>query len=67
MSTTAWRKPTRRPDELIWQLRLYEKASALGQKNNDPNAALFTANFTRASDKLKQATAKPAEPAKKSQ
>jgi len=46
---------------------LYEKASTLGQKNNDPNAALFTANFTRASEKLKQAAAKPAEPAKKSQ
>jgi len=46
---------------------LYEKASVLGQKNNDPNAALFTANFTRASDKLKQTAAKPADPAKKSQ
>ncbi|HWN07881.1 MAG TPA: alpha/beta hydrolase-fold protein [Pyrinomonadaceae bacterium] len=46
---------------------LYEKASTLGQKNNDPNAALFTANFTRASDKLKQAAAKPGEPVKKSQ
>lgn len=45
---------------------LYEKASTLGQKNNDPNAALFTANFTRASEKLKQAAAKPAEPVKKS-
>jgi len=46
---------------------LYEKASTLGQKNNDPNAALFAANFTRASEKLKQAAAKPAEPVKKSQ
>lgn len=46
---------------------LYEKASALGQKNNDPNAGVFTANFARASEKLKQAAAKPAEPAKKSQ
>ena len=46
---------------------LYEKASTLGLKNNDPNAALFAANFTRASEKLKQAAAKPAEPAKKSQ
>lgn len=46
---------------------LYEKASTLGQKNNDPNAALFTANFNRASEKLKQMAAKPAEPAKKSQ
>ena len=46
---------------------LYEKASTLGQKNKDQNAALFTANFTRASEKLKQAAAKPAEPVKKSQ
>lgn len=46
---------------------LYEKAATLGQKNNDPNAALFAANFTRASEKLKQAAAKPAEPVKKSQ
>ena len=46
---------------------LYEKASTLGKKNNDPNAALFTANFTRATEKLKQAAAKPAEPVKKSQ
>ena len=46
---------------------LYEKASQLGQKNNDPNAELFTRNFNRASEKLKQANAKPADPAKKSQ
>ncbi len=46
---------------------LYEKASTLGKQNNDPNAALFAANFTRASEKLKQAAAKPADPAKKSQ
>ena len=46
---------------------LYEKASTLGQKNKDPNAALFTANYTRASEKLKQAAAKPADPSKKSQ
>ena len=46
---------------------LYEKASQLGQKNNDPNAALFTTNFNRANEKLKQANAKPAEPVKKSQ
>lgn len=36
---------------------LYEKAQALGQQNNDPNRAIFAANFTRASDKLKQAAA----------
>lgn len=46
---------------------LYEKASTLGQKNNDPNAAVFTTNFNRASEKLKQMATKPAEPAKKSQ
>ena len=44
---------------------LYEKAQSLGKQNNDPNAALFAANFARASDKLKQATlAKPADAAK---
>jgi predicted alpha/beta superfamily hydrolase len=36
---------------------LYEKAKWLGQQNNDPNAAIYTANATRASDKLKQAAA----------
>ena len=36
---------------------LYEKAQALGKQNNDPNAAVYSANFTRASDKLKQAAA----------
>ena len=36
---------------------LYEKARALGQQNNDPNAAVYAANSTRASDKLKQAAA----------
>jgi predicted alpha/beta superfamily hydrolase len=43
---------------------LYEKAQLLGKQNNDPNAAIFAANFTRASDKLKQAAAKPAAGAK---
>ncbi|MGH9928833.1 MAG: alpha/beta hydrolase-fold protein [Pyrinomonadaceae bacterium] len=42
---------------------LYEKAQALGKQNNDPNAAIFAANFARASDKLKQAAATPAQPA----
>ena len=36
---------------------LYEKAQTLGKQNNDPNAALFAANFARASEKLKQAAA----------
>jgi len=36
---------------------LYEKAQALGQQNNDPNVAIYGANFTRANDKLKQAAA----------
>ncbi len=36
---------------------LYEKAQSLGKQNNDPNAAIFAANFARASDKLKQDTA----------
>jgi uncharacterized protein len=44
---------------------LYEKAQALGKQNNDPNAALYAANFTRSSDKLKQAaTAKQTEETK---
>ncbi len=49
---------------------LYEKAQALGKQNNDPNAALFRANYERAAEKLKQAeAAKKAgtEPAKKTQ
>ena len=45
---------------------LYEKASKLGQQNNDPNAAAFTANFARASEKLKADSAKKAEATKKS-
>ena len=50
---------------------LYEKAQWLGKQNNDPNAAVYATNFTRASEKLKQAqaakqagTTKPAEAAK---
>ena len=34
---------------------LYEKATALSQQNNDPNAALFKANYERAHAKLKEA------------
>lgn len=43
---------------------LYEKAQAIGKHTNDPNAAVFAANFARASDKLKQASAKTADAAK---
>ena len=44
---------------------LYEKAQTLGKQNNDPNSAIYAANFTRASDKLKQAAAaKPADATK---
>ena len=57
-----------------WAAPQYEKAQALGKKNNDPNAAIFLANYTRASDKLKQEAAakqggstKEAEAAKKNQ
>jgi predicted alpha/beta superfamily hydrolase len=53
---------------------LYEKAQSLGRENNDPNAAVYAANFARASDKLKQAAAakgtegaKQADAAKKNQ
>ncbi|MGH9875385.1 MAG: alpha/beta hydrolase-fold protein [Pyrinomonadaceae bacterium] len=59
---------------LDWATPLYEKAQALGKQNNDPNAAVFLANFTRASDKLKQeaaakqaGTTKEADAAKKNQ
>lgn len=40
---------------------LYEKAQALGAQNKDPNAALFRANYDRATEKLKQETAKKTE------
>ena len=53
---------------------LYEKAKTLGQQNHDPNAAVFAANFARASEKMKQAeaakqggTTKPAEGSKQPQ
>jgi hypothetical protein len=59
---------------LDWATPQYEKAQALGKLNHDPNAAIFAANFTRASDKLKQeaaakqgGAAKDAEAAKKNQ
>lgn len=42
---------------LDWAAPLYEKAQTLGKQNNDPNAAIYATNFTRASDKLKQAAA----------
>ena len=34
---------------------LYEKAKILGQQNKDPNLAIYTTNFERVSEKLKQA------------
>mgnify|MGYP003693544419 CR=1 FL=1 len=50
---------------LDWAVPLYEKAQALGKQNNDPNAAVFATNYTRANDKLKQAAAaKPADSGK---
>lgn len=45
---------------LDWATPQYEKATALSKQNSDPNAAIFAANFARASDKLKQAAVKPA-------
>ena len=36
---------------------LYDRAQALGQQNNDPNWALYKANFDRASEKLRQSEA----------
>jgi uncharacterized protein len=36
---------------------LYEKAQALGQQSQDPNFAVYKANFERVSEKLKQAGA----------
>ena len=36
---------------------LYEKAQALGKQNNDPNAAVYSANFVRSNEKMKQAEA----------
>lgn len=43
---------------------LYEKAQTISKQTNDPNAAIFAANYTRASDKVKQAAAKPSDAAK---
>ena len=37
---------------------LYEKAQTLGQQNNDPNLAIYQANFTRVNEKLKETQAK---------
>jgi predicted alpha/beta superfamily hydrolase len=36
---------------------LYDKARALGQQNNDPNAAIYKANYERAHAKLKESQA----------
>jgi len=43
---------------------LYEKAQTLGKQNNDPNAAIYSANFVRANEKMKQPAAKQAGTAK---
>jgi hypothetical protein len=37
---------------------LYEKAQTLGQQNNDPNLAIYKANYLRVSEKLKETQAK---------
>jgi predicted alpha/beta superfamily hydrolase len=37
---------------------LYDKARTLGEQNNDPNAAVFKANYERAHAKLKETTKK---------
>ncbi len=37
---------------------LYDKAQTLGQQNNDPNAAIYKANYERAHTKLKETTVK---------
>jgi tetratricopeptide (TPR) repeat protein len=36
---------------------LYEKAQTLGQQNQDPNLAIYKANFERVTEKLKQSGA----------
>jgi predicted alpha/beta superfamily hydrolase len=62
-----------RNGHLDWAAPQYEKAQALGKQNNDPNAAIFLTNYTRASEKLKQeaaakaGAAKDADAAKKNQ
>jgi hypothetical protein len=35
------------------RLPLYDKARVLGQQNNDPNAAIYIANYERAHAKVK--------------
>ena len=37
---------------------LYDKARAVGRQNNDPNTAIYTANYERAHAKLKESEAK---------
>jgi hypothetical protein len=37
---------------------LYDKARTLGQQNNDPNAAIYKANYERVHAKLKETTKK---------
>ncbi|HSS18491.1 MAG TPA: alpha/beta hydrolase-fold protein [Pyrinomonadaceae bacterium] len=43
---------------------LYEKAQTISKQTSDPNAAVFAANFARASDIMKQAAAKTNDAAK---
>ena len=58
-----------RAGKLDLAVPMYEKAAAIGKKNNDANAGLFQTNYQRAADKLKADTAKKAaaDPAKKTQ
>ena len=37
---------------------LYDKARTLGEQNNDPNAAIFKANYERAHARLKESQGK---------
>ena len=37
---------------------LYDKARTLGQQNNDPNAAIYKANYERIHAKVKESTKK---------
>jgi predicted alpha/beta superfamily hydrolase len=51
-----------RAGKLDLAVPLYEKAAAIGKKNNDANAALFQTNYQRAADKLKAEMAKKTGP-----
>ena len=47
-------------DQIELARPLYEKAQMLGQQNNDPNLAIYKANFERASEKVKETQARKA-------